>query len=232
MKHSLFTLLIFVGFAASGAHAADDGAAILTQRCAGCHSLTGPAPRVLKELWARRAPDLFYAGNKYRAEWLRAWLQKPTRIRVAGEFYADHVRSGDKSDEVDPSTLEPHAALSAADADAVTQALMRLKPHDELIAAEKIEPGSISRSMGEMAFDKFLGCMSCHEIEPGFGGASGPELYTAGRRLQPEFIASYVRSPQAWDPKIWMPNKRVSEANIQKIVHYLAELAKEQGDGK
>jgi len=83
-----------------------------------------------------------------------------------------------------------------------------------------------------MAFDKFLGCMACHEIEPGFGGASGPELYTAGLRLQPEFIASYIRSPQAWDPKIWMPNKRVSDSNIQKLVHYLAELAKEQGNAK
>ena len=232
MKPSLVTLLVLVGFASCGARAADEGPAILTQRCAGCHNLTGPAPRTLKELWARKAPDLFFAGNKYRAEWLRAWLQKPTRIRVAGEFYADHVRSGEKSDEIDPATLEPHLALSAADADSVTQALMRLKPHDDLIAAEKIEPGTISKSTGEMAFDKFLGCMACHEIESGFGGASGPELYTAGRRLQPEFIASYVRSPQAWDPKIWMPNKRVSDPNIQKIVHYLAELAKEQGDGK
>jgi mono/diheme cytochrome c family protein len=232
MRCSVFTWLLLIGFAASGAHAADEGSAILTQRCAGCHNLTGPAPHTLKELWARKGPDLFYAGNKYRAEWLHAWLQKPTRIRVAGEFYADHVRSGEKSDEVDPATLEPHLALSAADADALTQALMRLKPHDDLIAAEKIEPGSISKSMGEMAFDKFLGCMACHEIEPGEGGASGPELYTAALRLQPEFIASYIRSPQAWDPKIWMPNKKVSDANIQKMVHYLAELAKEQNNAK
>jgi mono/diheme cytochrome c family protein len=232
MRRSVFTLLVLIGFAGTGARAADEGAAILTQRCAGCHNLTGPASHTLKELWARKAPDLFYAGNKYRAEWLAAWLQKPTRIRVAGEFYADHIRSGAKSDEVDPTTLEPHPALSAADADTVTQALLRLKPRDDLIAAEKIEPGSISKSMGEMAFDKFLGCMACHEIEPGFGGASGPELYTAARRLQPGFIASYIRNPQAWDPRIWMPNKRLSEPNIQKMVHYLSELAKEHGDGK
>ena len=232
MRRCVFTLLVLISFAASGARAADEGSAILAQRCAGCHNLTGPAPKTLKELWARKAPDLFYAGNKYRAEWLRAWLQKPTRIRPAGEFYADHIRSGEKGDEVDPSTLEPHLALSAADADEVTEALMRLKPHDDLIAAEKIEPGSISKSMGEMAFDKFLGCMACHEIEPGVGGLSGPELYTAALRLQPAFIASYIRSPQAWDPKIWMPNKKVSDANIQKMVYYLAELAKGQGNAK
>jgi len=231
MRGAFFILLIMM-FVGSGARAADEGATILTQRCAGCHNFTGPAPHTLKELWARKGPDLFYAGNKFRAEWLRAWLQKPTRIRPAGEFYADHIRSGEKGDEIDPATLEPHLTLSAADADAVTQALMRLKAHDELIAAEKIESGSISKSMGEMAFDKFLGCMACHEIESGYGGLSGPELYTAGRRLQPEFIASYIRSPQAWDPKIWMPNKKVSDANIQKMVHYLSELSKEQSNAK
>ncbi|MGO9039006.1 MAG: c-type cytochrome [Steroidobacteraceae bacterium] len=232
MTRIFFTGLLLIGFAASGARAADEGSAMLTQRCAGCHNLTGPAPHTLKELWARKGPDLFYAGNKFRTDWLRAWLQKPTRIRPAGEFYADHIRSGEKGDEIDPTTLEPHLALSAADADAATQALMRLKAHDDLIAAEKIEPGSTSKSMGEMAFDKFLGCMACHEIEPGYGGLSGSELYTAGQRLQPEFIASYIRSPQAWDPKIWMPNKRVSDPNIQKLVHYLSELSKEQSNAK
>jgi len=103
---------------------------------------------------------------------------------------------------------------------------------DRLTAAEKLEPGSVSRTMGEMAFDKFLGCMACHEIEPGYGGLSGPELYTAGRRLQPEFIASYIRGPQAWDPKIWMPNKHVSDANIVKLVRYLVVLSEQDSHGK
>ncbi len=232
MRRCVISLLVFGGLVSTPAHAADEGSALLAQRCAGCHNLTGPAPRTLKELWARKAPDLFYAGNKYRPEWLRAWLQKPARLRPAGEFYAEHVRSGEKSDAVDTATLAPHLPLSAAEAGVAADALMRLKPHDDLIAAEKIEDGSISKSMGEMAFDKFLGCMACHEIEPDFGGASGPELYTAGRRLQPEFIASYIRSPQAWDPKIWMPNKHVSDPNIQKMVRYLAVLTKERGDAK
>ncbi len=74
---------------------------------------------------------------------------------------------------------------------AVADELMKLKPHDDLIAKEKIESGTISKQMGEMAFDKFMGCMACHFIEPEYGGFSGPELYTAAKRLQPEYIASY-----------------------------------------
>ncbi len=211
---------------------AADGADILQKQCVSCHNLKGPAPQTLHDLWSRKGPDLFYAGNKYRKEWLVSWLQKPQRIRPAGEFYEDHIKQGPKGDEVDASTLKDHVALSAADADAVAGELMKLKPHDDLIAKEKIDSGTVSKQMGEMAFDKFLGCMACHRIEPDYGGLSGPELYTAGKRLQPEFMASYIRSPQAWDPKIWMPNKHVTDANIQKLVHYLELLSQEDKNGK
>lgn len=211
---------------------AADGNAILNKDCVSCHNLTGPAPQTLKDLWARKGPDLFYAGNKYREEWLVSWLQKPQRIRPAGEFYEDHIKRGDKRDEVDPSTLKDHVALSKDDAVAVAATLMQLKPKSDLIAKENIPPGTISEFMGEMVFDKFLGCMACHRYEPDEGGLSGPELYTAGKRLQREYIASYIRSPQAWDPKIWMPNKHVSDANIQKLVYFLEGLGGEHNDAK
>jgi len=226
------TILIALLLGAATAASAADGRAILQSQCAGCHNLTGPAPTTLEQLWARKGPDLFYAGNKYREEWLKTWLQNPTRIRPAGEFYVDHIRRGPKGDEIDTATLAAHATLSAADAAAVAAELMRLKPLDRLTAAEKLEPGTVSRSMGEMAFDKFLGCMACHEIEAGYGGLSGPELYTAGRRLQPEFMASFIRSPQAWDPKIWMPNKHVTDPNIVKLVRYLVVLSEPESHGK
>jgi cytochrome c551/c552 len=214
------------------AASAADGNAILQKQCVSCHDLKGPAPQTLQQLWNRKGPDLFYAGNKYRKEWLVSWLQKPQRIRPAGEFYEDHIKPGPKGDVIDASTLTDHVALSSDDAQAVADELMKLKPHDDLIAREKIDNGTVSRQMGELAFDKFLGCMACHRIEPDYGGLSGPEVYTAGKRLQPEFMASYIRSPQAWDPKIWMPNKHVSDGNIQKLVHYLELLSKESGNGK
>ncbi|MEW6312651.1 MAG: c-type cytochrome [Pseudomonadota bacterium] len=212
--------------------AADDSPALLQKECAACHNLSGPSSPSLQALWARKGPDLFFAGNKYRRDWLEQWLQKPQRIRPAGMFYAANIKPGDKSDVVDESLLQPHLALDKKAAAAAADALMKLKPHDDLIAREKIEAGSISRTMGEMVFDKFAGCLACHLIEPDYGGVSGPELYTAAKRLQPEFIASFIRNPQAWDAKTWMPNKHVSDANIQKLVRYLDVLAKESADAK
>jgi mono/diheme cytochrome c family protein len=206
---------------------ADDlsaGMGILKNRCESCHNLTGPAPTTLKALWARKGPDLFYAGNKFRKSWLVLWLQKPVRIRPAGEFYAAHIKPGPVHDEVDESTLKDHMALSRKDAVKVSAALMALRSHDGLIAKEHVPPGSISKTMGKMVFDKFVGCIACHRISPDYGGLSGPELYTAGSRLQPAFMASYIRSPQAWDPKIWMPDKHVNDARILQLVHYLESL--------
>jgi len=226
MQRIVFAVLLGL----SGAALAEEG--MLQKECSSCHNITGPVAQTLKEAFAKQGPDLSYAGNKYRQEWIVSWLQKPVRIRPAGMYYGDHIKPGPKGDEIDPSTLKEHVALSKADATKVAAELMELKPHDDLIAREKIEPGSTIKQMGEMNFDKFWGCMACHLIEPEYGGLSGPEMYTAAKRLQPQFIASFIRNPQAWEPKTWMPNKQVSEGSIQKFVQYLDLLSKESANAK
>lgn len=205
-----------------------NGDDLLQQQCAGCHNLTGPAPSTLQGLWNRKGPDLFFAGNKYKAAWLEQWLQKPARIRPAGMFYVDHVKPGAKRDEVDEATLQTHPALNATDAKRAATALMQLKANTQLIKPGEYQNGTISTQMGEMLFDKFRGCLACHEIEAGYGGLSGPEVYTAAKRLQEDFIVSYLRNPQAWDPKVFMPNKHLNDADLQKFVHYFRALAEEK----
>ena len=233
MKKSAHKVLLAIALLSLASTAsAVDGMAVLQKDCVACHDIKGPAPQTLQALWDRKGPDLFYAGNKYRQEWLVSWMQKPVRIRPAGEFYGDHIKPGAKGDEIDSSTLTNHMAITESEAVAVAAELMKLKPNDELIAKEKIEPGTISKMMGEMNFDKFQGCMACHLIEPEYGGFSGPEVYTAAQRLQPEFIASFIRKPQAWDPKTWMPNKHVSDQSIQKLVQYLQVIGKESAHAK
>ncbi len=222
---SAIALAATVGISSEALASSPPGMALLKQRCASCHDLTGPAPTTLHALWARKGPDLFYAGNKFQRKWLIEWLQHPIRIRPAGEFYADHITPGSKRDRIDPSTLKDHMALDAADAQLAADALMTLHSHDDLIAKESVPNGTISPTMGALVFDKFLGCMACHRVKPDFGGLSGPELYTAGKRLRARFMASYIRSPQAWDPKIWMPNKHLSNARIVQLVHYLQALS-------
>ncbi len=217
--------LFIVSMSSAKIASAADGTEILKQRCASCHALKGPAAKTLAQLWQRKGPDLFYAGNKYNKTWVEAWLQNPKRIRPAGMFYRQHIKPGPKHDIVDKSTLKPHIILTKTEAKAVANALMKLKANSELTAKEKLVPGP--SPIGEMMFDKIYGCMACHQIEPGYGGMSGPEVFTAAKRLQPAFMLSYIKNPQAWDPKIWMPNKHAPVDNIQQLVNYLIELSKE-----
>jgi len=211
---------------------AEEGNAILNSQCTGCHDLNGPAAQTVEALWKRQGPDLFFAGSKYKQDWLEKWLVKPRQIRPAGVHPVQHIQPGKKRDMVNTKTLKPHLALSTSEAKAVTEALMVRKAPIELVNAGDFKGGSISASFGEMVFDKFNGCMACHEIEPNFGGLSGPEIYTAARRYQEDYLVSFITNPQAWNPKTPMPNKHTAAANIQKIVQYLQALAKENWDEK
>ncbi|OIO69094.1 MAG: hypothetical protein COW19_04595 [Zetaproteobacteria bacterium CG12_big_fil_rev_8_21_14_0_65_55_1124] len=239
MKRLLF-LVALIGFVTPApVGAGENGSKILQNRCAKCHDLTGPAPQTIRKLWERDAPDLFYAGNKFRREWLVEWLQKPVRVRPAGVNYLRTINSApvrdaeekDKNyDVLYGAVLRPlkHLSLKPAEAEATADALMDLKAHSDLVAGMQLDRNKkVDLDRGEVLFDKVYGCLSCHQIEPGFGGYTGSELYTAGRRLQPAFMLSYIKRPKNWDPKIWMPNGNVKPDDLQKIVNYLILLSKE-----
>jgi mono/diheme cytochrome c family protein len=206
------------------------GSPLLEQKCASCHALAAPdyAAAGLKERIERKAPPRHYAGNKFRREWLVAWLQKPARIRPAGVFPPAHVKPGPKGDTVDEATLPAHPALSAAEAEQAATELMALRAFDARIQAETYEPGSVSLRLGQMDFGKFKGCAGCHQDAPGRGGVSGPELYTAWQRLQPKFISAYIAAPNAWDPHSMLPAPDLQPDAIRKLANYLKAIGEEK----
>lgn len=227
MKSFLLILcLLFI------AHPVMADKAMVEKHCGSCHDLNGPAAKTVEELWQRKGPDLFYAGSKYKRDWLIKWLVKPRRLRPAGYLYFQHIKPGEKRDVIDTRSLKPHISLAQNEASKTVDYLMSLKAKATLIKAGEFKKGSISISFGEMVFDKFNGCTACHELEPGYGGLSGPEMYSAAKRMQADYLVNYIRNPQAWSPKTMMPNKHVAEANIQKIVQYLIALSKENWDEK
>jgi mono/diheme cytochrome c family protein len=203
------------------AHA--DGTDILKSQCSACHALTPPTDTSLDTLWERKGPDLSYAGLKFNREWLVEWLQKPTPIRPAGYPYFKNVVAGDKGDNIDATKIAEHPRLSASDAKAAGDALMALK-RDGVVEAGLYKDEKPNVRMGEMAFVKLRGCSACHAGKNGEGGRSGPELTDAGKRLQPDFIASYIKSPQKIDPHVWMPGSKVTDQDIQRLTGYIVQI--------
>lgn len=200
------------------------GLEILKTKCASCHDITGPSPKTFDEAFARVAPDLFYAGIKYKKDWLVNYAQNPVRTRPAGYRYFDHIKRGEREDVVDESTFKPHIKLSKGEAELVATTLMTFKAMEDKITKNALTVEPANDFMGEMYFDKLSGCLACHQIEPDYGGYTGPEVYTIGKRLQEDFVYSYTKNPQAFDPKSTMPNKELSEKALQTIVKYILSI--------
>ena len=204
----------------------------IEKECMACHQLSGMAGTDLAARQTRKGPPLYYAGNKFRRGWLESWLRKPTQIRPAGDFPPDHVATGANGDVVDEKTLPKHPVVTADEAGKIADFLMTLTPHSDLLAQEKYTPGRVPERMGAMDFVKFKGCGGCHRDTPKYGGVSGPELYTAWQRLQPEFIVSYVRNPTAWEHRSLMPNKHLNDAGIHKLADYLRTIGEKTEQSK
>lgn len=206
---------------------AADTAADVGADCGGCHALAQPDEAMLglEERAQRNGPPLFYAGNKFREDWLAAWLAAPTRIRPAGVFPPAHTVSTPDGDAIDESALTEHPALAPDEAADVAAYLVSLRPFDALLAAQTYAPGTVALRMGQMNFSKFKGCDSCHQDSPDFGGVSGPELHTAWQRLQPEFISAYIADPTVFDPHTIMPKPGLNQDEVHKLADYLKALA-------
>ncbi|QSR89079.1 c-type cytochrome [Methylacidiphilum caldifontis] len=223
MKTSFLLIFIFVFFFSVKKLLAEDGMHILQNQCASCHALTKPTDNSLERLWNRKGPDLYYAGLKFQKDWLVKWLQQPTVIRPAGEFYLKHIKTTPKGDEIDPSTLSAHPKLSPTEAQVVADTLMNFKP-EGLLTAAKFKNEPINPTIGAMFFGKLRGCSSCHATKEGGGGLSGPELFDAGDRLQGDFVYSFIEDPQKFEPHIWMPQLDLAEADLQRLTSYLMSL--------
>lgn len=227
--HRLCCAITIAATALVAAAAAAGGEEYLAAQCATCHALTpadvGALPFTERAL--RKGPPLHYAGNKFREDWLRAWLVAPTRIRPGGSFPPDHTVVTDEGDVIDTTTLPDHPSVGEAHVDAVVASLMSRQLESPPPLSTPYEPKTGSLMLGKMNFNKFKGCGACHRDATDSGGLSGPELYTAWHRLQAAFIVSYTADPTAWDPHSMMPNRHLQEPDIHKIADYLKLVAEQ-----
>ena len=83
------------------------------KKCSGCHRLS-------KGGNGKIGPDLFYAGNKFQASWLKQYLQNPVTIRSAGSTGDPDFLKGKQANS------QKHPSLSKKDAEQITQELMAL----------------------------------------------------------------------------------------------------------
>lgn len=188
------SLVIIAGVYQSEAGPAEGKTIFTSKNCGGCHLTTGPnTDKTFEDKLKRKGPDLWFAGSKFKMDWLEAWLQNPKPIRQMEYNSIEKKNPGN------------HPKLSDKDAHQVAEYLNTLKSKD---VAEKVIEDGKPNIQGKIVFEKKQGCYGCHPVMKAgkvVGGLSGPSLVDAGKRLRGDWIYAYLKNPKALIPVKRMP---------------------------
>lgn len=189
--------------------------------CPECHYFNPQKPNKSK---AKKAPDLFYAGEKFQKKWLIEFLIKPETIRPSGYITDPGYLKGNPE-------LKSHIKLFRKDALLVSEYLLTLK--SGLLEPVKISdgPGKSRLFRAKQLVERKYGCTACHKTQNLMGmikgGSSGPSLSNAGNRLRGEWIFNMLKNPVLFEKNGRMPIYKIPDEEILLIAEYLISLVKE-----
>lgn len=188
-------MAVFMITLSKGNSYADGKGTFVAKGCVGCHQSAGPADeKTFEDQLKKKGPELWYAGSKFKKDWLEGWLENPVAIRQL------------KYNSITEKNTDKHPALSKAEAGEVTTFLMTLTAK-EVVAGSAEEK---STPQGKNLFQKKYGCVGCHILpskagSPKNGGISGPDLSEADKRLTGDWVYTYLKNTKTFKPVRRMP---------------------------
>jgi len=211
------TAIVFLFLWASPSLAQKEGEAIFKAKdCGSCHSISPPKFGSIEEKMNEKGPNLSYAGSKYKEEWLKKWLAKPENIH-----YTKYNTLSLKPDK--------HVAIPEKEAGEVAKYLSTLK--DAKVVSGAVSSGGLmggEKVKAKTLFDKKKACYACHTVKTTagklIGGRSGPDLSMAGERLNGDWVYSYLKAPDHFEPKGRSPVFALSDDEAKKIAAYVVSF--------
>lgn len=206
--------VLFVFAALSEAGVAGGEALFEAKRCASCHQIKGPArEKTIADRMAKKGPELWYAGSKFRQGFLEGWLADPRPIRPL------------KYNSLTEPNGADHPRLSPLDAASVALYLMGLKSG----ASRPSGVRAGANPLGRVIFIKRLACYGCHRVLARgnvTGGLSGPALTGASARLNPDWVYAFLSNPKVFKPVKDMPDYAgiLTDAEIKALAGYVCGL--------
>ncbi|MFQ5873252.1 MAG: c-type cytochrome [Dehalococcoidia bacterium] len=198
------------------------------KKCGDCHLTVGPSEvKSIADRLQQKGPDLWFAGSKFKAAWLQAWLEQPTPIR--GTEWGGLKRG-----------QQQHVHLTADEAAAVAAYLMTLTDsHTKtgVIKHRKRMPKS-KQIKAKKLFEKAQACYACHKtpVKKGkkvrrvVGGFTGPTFVGASKRLQADWIYGFLKAPRTYEPFGRMPvygdqaTTKFSDKDLKLLAEYIASF--------
>ena len=139
---------------------------------------------------------LWFAGSKFKKEWLETWLETPEAI------------FGVKWATLEKGAYE-HPAVDAAEAVELADYLMTLVDKEILLDATAPLPKSRGKRKSVIGrtrqlFEKHQGCYACHSYlnrrNQVLGGFSGPSMVNAAKSLNPDWVYAFLKDPKRYYP--------------------------------
>lgn len=198
----------------------DRGRVLLSAyNCIGCHRLAN------LERPAMLGSDLTNIGVKVSREWIYKWLKEPrTLIDPSGNVVVNGY-------EMQPHM--PHFQLDEKELRSLTAFLSSLhlapiepyKFNQQVLTSLENSPDVVEQ--GEARFRQMF-CTTCHPVAVMRGGETtliggdiGPELTKVGSKVNPDWLVSWLRNPQAYLPKGQMPRYEWSDQDLYVVTRYI-----------
>lgn len=209
----LFSAVFFWGSTAQ-AGVAEGKKVFAANNCASCHQVEGPAKeKTIKDQLAKKGPELWYSGSKFKAGFLEKWLANPQPIRPLAYNSVTEKNKGD------------HPRLSPKDSADVAAFLMGLKSRD----VKPLGLQAAENPRGRIIFIKKQSCYGCHSVRVRgkmAGGFSGPTFAGVSERLNPDWVYAYLKSPKIFKPVKMMPvySGILNETELKELASYICSL--------
>jgi mono/diheme cytochrome c family protein len=190
--------------------------------CAGCHRLQGI------ERSEMLGPDLTNLGTKVSQQWIYKWLKEP---RTVTDSSGNVTVDGYDSEGTLPRM--PQFRLREPELQALSAYLstLRANPVESLRFDPRVVAGWSKRpdllAQGELRFRQMF-CSTCHSFAVTragetklIGGDIGPELTKVGSKVNPDWLAAWLRDPQSYLPHTRMPRYQWTDEDLYTVTQYI-----------
>src|SRR5437762_2666103 len=186
--------------------------------CYACHKTKG------FENMRKPGPILTKIDSKLSKDWVKNWIRNPRAVKPTTRMPRVYYNSNNSSPE--------DAVRTEAEINGIVSYLFANAETHEF--AVKSPPRGDAKN-GETIV-KDIGCQGCHVVGEGSREAAGPRrtfgqpLENIGNKTSYEWIFNWVRDPKHYSPATFMPNLRLTDAQVADVATYLVGLKGPAGD--
>ncbi len=185
--------------------------------CYACHKTRG------FENLRKPGPILTKINGKLTEDWVKNWVRDPTAIKNVTWMPKVWYNSNSNSPSDHPRN---EAEINAA--------VAYLFANSETYSPAVASPPKGNPQAGEQVV-RSVGCLGCHIIDENDRAAVGPRrtfgqpLKSVGSKTTYTWLYNWVRDPKHYNPATYMPDLRLTDAQVADVATYLTTLTGSTG---